>query len=71
MQNFIILNRNEKGSLRCLLELVLSFKLNSQFKIIAANVAVPIPPKMKLPNNNSKFPAPKIMVTEATIRFYC
>ena len=48
---------------------VLSFKLNNQFKIMAANVAVPMPPKLKLPNINSKFPAPKIIVTEATMRF--
>ena len=36
---------------------------------MAAKVAVPIPPKLKLPKNNSKFPAPKIIVTDATIRF--
>lgn len=45
------------------------FKLNNKFNKIAAKVAVPIPPKLKLPNNSSKLPAPKIIVTDAMIKF--
>src|SRR5690606_38658068 len=47
----------------------LSARLKNQFRINAAKVAVPIPPRLKLPNVRAKSPVPKIMVTAATIRF--
>ena len=47
----------------------LSPKLKNQFRINAAKVAVPIPPKLILPACKAKSPVPKIMVTAATIRF--
>lgn len=45
------------------------FKLKNQCNKIAANVAVPIPPRLKLPIIKPKSPVPKMMVTAATIRF--
>ena len=37
--------------------------------MIAAKVAVPIPPRLKFPTIKPKSPVPKMMVMAATIRF--